>query len=423
MGILSHRPARLVVATEIGALVISSVTGLALSAPASAAVTATANNTAPPADTNGYTWVTYFRGLAGLGGVTRNATLESQEATHVQYLANHALACETDVHNELTARIGACGANRYATAAGKAAANNSDITRVSVNVSDRTAVANWFSSAFHALTLLDPRLASTGYAAYYTPRPTGAKPIAWNFTAGVDVYRGRTGRYNGATVAFPANNAATPLASYTVGTESPEPFRTATGPCRAWGNYSQVSSPVIIQWAMASARAGGVGSIVDLTTGKAQSTCSLTGANYPVGSLQRQFLSGVGGVTKSALYFAATPFVAGHQYQLRINGGAVTTFWASGLPSPLSVTAVAAHGAVDMSWTASSPGAGSVTTYLPRAYTGVGCTGTLVSYTVTTATSVRLSGLTTNQVYYVRVAARNGTTAGRWSPCQAVRII
>jgi uncharacterized protein YkwD len=421
MGILSHRPARLSVASAIGALVISSVTGLALSTPAQAAVTASANNTAPASDSNGYTWVSYFRGLAGLGGVARNATLESQEAVHIRYLANHALSCETDVHNELTQRIGACGANHYATAAGKAAANNSDITRVSINVSDRTAVGNWFSSAFHALTLLDPRLASTGYAAYYTPRPTGAKPIAWNFTAGVDVYRGRTAHYTGATVAFPANNASTPLVSYTVGTESPEPFRTASGPCRAWGSQAQVSSPVIIQWPLAATNAGGTGSLVDLTTGVAQSTCSLTGNNYPVGSLQRQFLSGVGGVTKSALYYAATPFTSGHQYQLRIGGSAVTTFWAGGLPSAPTLAAAAAHGAVNMSWSASSPGAGSVTAYLPRAYVGVGCTGAIASYQNVTGRSVRLTGLAINHVYYVRVAARNSTTAGRWSQCLAIR--
>ena len=67
---------------------------------------------------------------------------------------------------------------------GKAAANNSNITRVNAEVPDRVAVTNWFVSAFHALTLLDPRLRSTGYAAYYTSSPTGAQPDAFKFTAG-----------------------------------------------------------------------------------------------------------------------------------------------------------------------------------------------------------------------------------------------
>jgi len=71
--------------------------------------------------------------------------------------ADHTLSCETNVHDELKSRVAGCGASPAATAAGKAAANNSDITRVSASVPDRTAVSNSFSAAFHALTLLDPQ--------------------------------------------------------------------------------------------------------------------------------------------------------------------------------------------------------------------------------------------------------------------------
>jgi len=121
---------------------------------------ASTSNTAPPSDLGAYGWVNYYRGLAGLNTVSRNATLEAQEGTHVRYLADHSLSCETNVHDELTQRLGGCGANRYATMAGKAAANNSNIVRVSTSVTDRTAVSSWMVAGFHALTMLDPRLAT-----------------------------------------------------------------------------------------------------------------------------------------------------------------------------------------------------------------------------------------------------------------------
>ncbi|MCW2524927.1 MAG: hypothetical protein JWO63_3262, partial [Frankiales bacterium] len=285
---------------------------VAVTAPATtadAAVIATKSNEAPATNTSGYSWVNYYRGLAGETGVTRNATMEAQESSHVQYLANHALPCETNVHDELTKRVGSCGANPYATAGGKLAANNSDITRVSAVVSDRTAVSNWFTSAFHALTLLDPRLKTTGYASYYTPKPKGAKPLAWAFTAGVDVYRGRTGPYHAETIAFPGNNATTPLLSYTVGTESPEPFATSIGSCRSWSSKTVVSAPIILQRPNASKQPLTGGTIIDLSTGKALPTCSLTAASYPAGTEQRQFLDGSNGITKAAFYYASTAFL------------------------------------------------------------------------------------------------------------------
>jgi uncharacterized protein YkwD len=287
---------------------------------------------APLTDQNGYAWISYFRGLAGLKPVTRSASLESQDALHVRYLANHALPCETDVHDELTTRVSGCGPNPAATAAGKAAANNSVVTRVRVNASAQSAVSDWFGSAFHALTLLDPRLQATGYAGYYTATPAGSKPVAWPFTAAANVYQGRTGRYNGAVVAFPANNSSTPLLSYQLGTESPEPFRQAnTNVCPGWSTKSTVSSPVIVQWPMATGVSKGQAVITDLTTHTNQPTCGLTGSSYPSGSVAREFLNGANGITDSGFYYSANPFTPGHRYQLRIGGGIITTFTATSL--------------------------------------------------------------------------------------------
>jgi hypothetical protein len=363
--------------------------------------------------------VNYYRGLAGLGPVSRNVKLESQEATHIRYLANSSLACETNVHDELTQRSAGCGANPAATAAGKAAANNSNITRVSAAVSDRVAVSNWYSAAFHALVLLDPRLASTGYAAYYTPNPKGAKPLAWKFTAGVDVYRGRTGKYAGQTVVFPANNATSPLLSYAVGTESPEPFQTSTS-CRSWGTRSQVSAPVIVQWSLKGAGPA-TGSIVDLTTGKAQSTCTLSAASYPKGSLQQQFLGGANGITKSGLYYAATPFLPGHRYQLRVRGQAVTTFTAGGMPAPTKTTARPLAKGLQVKWTAVAAGTGHVSHYAVAVHAGRNCTGAVVAKaTKASAQTLNIGRLASRRAYSVQVTTLNSANSSRPGNCVAV---
>jgi hypothetical protein len=397
------------------------VIGALMPAPTASATTAR-TNVAPSSDGGGYQWVSYFRGLAGLSVVARNPTLEAQGNAHVQYLANHSLGCETNVHDELTQRAGGCGANPYATAAGKAAANNSNITRVSANVSDRAAVSNWFSAAFHALPLLDPRLASTGFSKYYTSAPQGAGPIPWKYTAAVDVYRGRTGGYNGATLTFPATNATTPLLSYTVGTESPEPFRTTvTGSsCHSWGSKSVVSAPIIVQRPKAIATLG-AGTIVDLTTGAAQPTCSLNSNAYAGGTLQQQFLGGANGITKAALYYTDHPFVVGHRYQLNVSGSILTTFTAVTLPAAPTVSARAVTRGASVSWAPPTSSAGPFTRYSIEWYTAAGCGGTRAGLVNTTQRSLQIGGLTSGHVYSIRVAAVNSYGASRWSGCQAVR--
>jgi hypothetical protein len=277
---------------------------------------------------DGYGWLDYYRSLGGLGPVSRDPLLESRENLHVRYLADHSQACENDVHHEqLSAALG-CPANPAATMAGELAASNSDITRVQGEASDRVAFGNWFSSAFHALTLLEPQLAGTGYAAYSTAQPLGAGPQAARFTASIDVYSERAGHYDGRVLAFPAQGKVSSLRSYAVGSESPEPFRsTLSGaPCHAWGSRQVVSAPVIIQRPVRAFASPSDGQLLDLTSGLALLTCSLTAADYPTTSAAYQFLSGRNQVTTAALYYADRPFQPGHRYQLLVAGQAVTEF-------------------------------------------------------------------------------------------------
>jgi uncharacterized protein YkwD len=389
----------------------------ALASRATTSVRTAAGVVAPASDGDGYAWLNYFRHLAGEGSVARNATYEAQNRSHVHYLADASIGCETNVHDELTARVGTCGRNPAATAGGKLAANNSDIARMSGLVSDREAVSAWFTSAFHALALLDPRLTSTGYAAYYTPAPRGAGPMAWRFTAAVDVYRGRHGTYHGGVVSFPANGAASPLLAYRVGTESPEPFAAslAATACHGWAARSVVSAPIIVQWPSRAGVGRGAVSIVDLSTGRPEPTCALSAASYAPGSLPAMFLGGVNGITKAGLYYAANPFVAGHRYQLRVGGKAITTFGAVDLPSPAAVRVIPARRAAAMN----VPAVGATPT-LHRLYRGAGCSGHPVREVLASGTA-RIGRLVTGRRYSVRSRIRSSTGGDRWSNCQNFR--
>jgi hypothetical protein len=403
--------------------VLALIIGLALYIPSTASeANVTAGNTAPSSDLSGYAWISYYRNLGGLAGVGRNPTYEAQETAHVKYLANHSLSCETNVHDELLTRQAGCGANPYATLGGKAAANNSDITRVNAQVPDRVAVTNWFVSAFHALTLLDPRLRSTGYAAYFTSSPTGAQPDAFKFTAGADVYRGRTGSYNGQPVAFPATGAASPLLSYQVGTEAPEPFRStvASSPCHSWGNLSRVSAPIIMQWPIGSRAPQTSASIVDLSTGRVLPTCALTAGQYPAGSLAQQFLLGTNRVTKAALYYASVPFAAGHEYQLRIAGRPATTFTTSNLPSVPSASATSLSRALRINWSLASTGNGAVAYYRLTRFADPNCVRSTWT-TTTTAHSYTMTNLVKGRWYFVQLAAKNSLGAIRSTQCMILR--
>jgi hypothetical protein len=273
--------------------------------------------------------------------------------------------------------------------------------------------------------LLDPKLASTGYASYYTPSPLGAKPLAWPFTAGVDVYRGRTGSYSGQTIAFPGNNATSPLTTYRVGTESPEPFRTTntSSPCHAWGSKTDVSSPVIVQWPK-SASVNMNGQLVDLSTGRSLNTCTLTAGSYPSGSLAQTFLSGPNGYTKAAFYYADAPFVPGHRYALKTGGATTTTFTVGNLPSQAATSGASGYGSVTAKWAAATAGTGSITKYGVQIFSNSSCSGSPITATRWVGTASRsytFGGTAHGRNYWVRVTAVNTPNAGRLSGCVLVK--
>jgi hypothetical protein len=182
-----------------------------------------------------------------------------------------------------------------------------------------------------------------------------------------------------------------------------------------------VSAPVIVQWRRGAAGAGASGVIVDVSTGKPLPTCTLNGASYAAGSLGRQFLNGSNGITTAAFYYAATPFIAGHRYQLRIAGRVVTDFTTSPLASAVTARAASATRGVTVSWNLVRPGAGTVRAYTVTVFTAVDCGGAQVVSTRTAALSASLGGLIPGRYYGVRVRATNSAGAVRMSNCVGFR--
>jgi hypothetical protein len=206
-----------------------------------------------------------------------------------------------------------------------------------------------------------------------------------------------------------------------VGTESPEPFATSTGSCQSWRSKSVVSAPIILQRPKASTQPLAGGSIIDLTTGRALPTCTLTADSYPAGTAQRQFLDGTNGITKSAFYYASTPFLPTHRYTLRIGAATLTTFRAAALPAgPTPVLTPAAKSAI-AAWPTPAAGSGAINYYRVREYTTAGCNSTPRASFNTRSRRAAVLGLVSKRVYWIQVMAVNTVNSGRAGACVAVR--
>jgi hypothetical protein len=111
----------------------------------------------------------------------------------------------------------------YYTAAGNAAAQNSNIEVSSTtSATDEHAIDWWMGAPFHAMAMMDPRLKSTGFGAYREVRS------GWEAGFAVDIIHGNS--FTGGTwpVVWPGNGTTVPLRSYSGG-EFPDPLSACTG--------------------------------------------------------------------------------------------------------------------------------------------------------------------------------------------------
>jgi hypothetical protein len=150
-----------------------------------------------------------WRANAGQAAVSENTTFSAGDALHAAYMVQTGQI----THGEST------NYSQYTTAGDIAGQNSNIYVSSSTGTSDTQAIDWWMGAPFHAMAMVDPRLATTGFGSYRNSAYT------WAMGAAVNVGQGMT---NGGAypVYFPGNNSTEPLTRYS-GNEFPDP----TGAC------------------------------------------------------------------------------------------------------------------------------------------------------------------------------------------------
>ena len=183
----------------------------------------------PTLEAVGTDWLQYvnlFRTAAGLPRLVENTTWSLEANAHSRYMTYTGSLS----HNE-------DAADAQYSRAGQAAGENGNIAAGFIGSDPfRWAFNYWISAPFHAIPILDPQLAATGFAEYRDAG--GVQPV----TATLDVRRGLGPLAEGVSypVLFPGDGARTWVLRYSL-PEFPEALSTCPG-------YQQpTGAPIILQ--------------------------------------------------------------------------------------------------------------------------------------------------------------------------------
>ncbi|HEV7731064.1 MAG TPA: CAP domain-containing protein [Candidatus Binatia bacterium] len=153
-----------------------------------------------------------WRALAGLPAVTEDASWSAGALAHARYVVREDQVGHTE---------SASSANF--SAEGLAAAQNGNVAGTSdIQASEGWAIDAWMTGPFHAVGILDPLLAVSGFGIFHEQGAmvqTGAV---------LDVLRGRSGAPATAPVVLPADGMVLPVGRYD-GNESPDPLASCPG--------------------------------------------------------------------------------------------------------------------------------------------------------------------------------------------------
>jgi hypothetical protein len=191
------------------------------------ASTASADTPPPiPATADWKATVNFYRAMAALPALTAHADEAAWSDggfKHSRYMVeNNVITHDEDP------------GNFWYTPEGHAAGQNGNVhlrfAFPSVNCAERLSVESWVEGPFHAVGIVDPKLAKSGFGTYVNGAVTSCG-------ATLDVLRGLSGPAATSPVYFPGQGMTTPLLSYTGG-EQPDPlshsscsgFSTPTGP-------------------------------------------------------------------------------------------------------------------------------------------------------------------------------------------------
>jgi hypothetical protein len=198
----------------------------------------------------------FLRGLAGLPGVVEDPSLDPGAAAHARYMVETG----TVAHAEDPA-------SPAYTSAGNAAAAASELIAFSWVNSDANAVDGLIAGPFHALGLLDPSLATVGFASYRDPTKALQTAAAVHLGAGWGA--GRTA--GSGPVMWPEDGARLPLYTAAPG-EHPDPL----APC----GYAQPAGlPLIFEYGEGG-RATSVGDHALLRDGAPADHCVYDASSY-----------------------------------------------------------------------------------------------------------------------------------------------
>lgn len=243
--------------------------------------------------------VNSYREMSRESDLSESAAWDAGALAHSQYMAlNNVIGHSEDPSMP------------YYTAAGDAAAQNSNVYLGYGAGTEQTAIEGWLTGPFHAVGVLDPHLLSTGFDIYRA----GSR-----WAATLDVIRGLTNisSTSGYPVEFPGPGATTTLSRY-AGNESPDPLTSCPG-------YSAPTGvPILLMLGPGSPG----GTVQAFTTGgRPVEFCGYDGHNYtnPDSSAQalgRQVLSARGAI----VIIPRQPLTPGATYTVSVStvGGIVT---------------------------------------------------------------------------------------------------
>ena len=255
-------------------------------------------------------WLAYvnrYRANAGLPFLTENPSWSDGDFKHARYTVRNDILG----HDEDPAKLD------Y-TPEGRLAAQNGNVMSTwDMATSDEGAIDTFMRDPFHAIGIIDPHLAQTGFGSFRESGP------AYQMAAALDVLRGRGSLSPGVTypVFWPADGRSVAQTSYTGG-EIPDPLTACAG------YVAPTGLPIIVQLGPGWTAAPPVTASSFLENGVPLAHCLFDETSYTNPDPGMQSLGRDGLNTRDAIVLIPrNPLVPGKRYTASITAGGTTYTW------------------------------------------------------------------------------------------------
>jgi hypothetical protein len=265
-------------------------------------------------------WLAYvnqFRSLAVLPHLTENPDWSAGDVLHSRYMVKEDVITHLEDSN-----------SPWYTPEGYNAGRNGNVAiSSSSSASDEFAIDLWMTGPFHAVGILDPQLAQTGFGSYRE------NIGSWRMGATLDVLRGIGNLPPGINfpIYFPKDGGQTWLTSYG-GNESPDPLTSCPG-------YSAPSGPPII---LQLGSGSDTPNVTESSFSQGSTNlehCVFDETNYSNGDIDRQNLGrSVLNGRDAIVIMPRNPLVVGQTYTASITSNGNTYTWSFLVGSDPSLT-------------------------------------------------------------------------------------